>query len=196
MAGLPHKSACVKVGPPLSCSGPSFSSAPVRLNWSSGPGKIRTFVLPIKLKPPETTVSDSSVNRSKLAVLPATIVFFSSSDPWLLKTAQFEDPAAALLAVTVLWVNVVVPQVLNNPPLAGVPAPGVPAPGTAELPLTVLFSRVTVPQLLAMPPPSHVPPAPVLPAPPVTPFPLTVHLSKFSVPKSLAIPPPRAAPPP
>src|SRR5436190_16703863 len=158
MAGLPHKSACVKVGPPLSCSGPSFSSAPVRLNWSSGPGKIRTFVLPIKLKPPETTVSDSSVNRSKLAVLPATIVFFSSSDPWLLKTAQFEDPAAALLAVTVLWVNVVVPQVLNNPPLAGVPAPG-----TAELPLTVLFSRVTVPQLLAMPPPSPGPPAAPLP---------------------------------
>src|SRR5205807_2128892 len=148
------------------------------------------IVQPIKLKPPEGTVYASTLKRSKLAVFPATIVFFSSSGPTLLKTAQpgCRDPSAAVLAVTVLWFNVIVlPPTLERPPLATASAAGVPAPGVAELPLTVLFSRVTVPFLLAMPPPSPVPPAAL--------FPLTVHLSKFAVPKSFAIPPPRALPP-
>src|SRR2546425_5879930 len=156
MAGLPQRSACVNVRPPLSCSGPSFNSTPVILNRSFGPGEIRTFVLPIKLKPPEATVSDSTLKRSKRAAFPATIEFFSSSDPTLSKTAQpgCRDPSPAMLAVTVLWFNVIVlPPTLKSPPLATASAGGVPAPGVAELPLRVLFSRVTVPSSLAMPAP-------------------------------------------
>jgi hypothetical protein len=51
IAGLPQSSACVKVGPPLFCNGPSFKVEVVRLNWSPGPGKIGPFVVPNTLNP-------------------------------------------------------------------------------------------------------------------------------------------------
>ena len=106
------------------------------------------------------------------------------------------DASADVLAVMVLCFNVVVPPPTLKRPEVAAAGPAVPEPGAAELPLTVLFSRINEPVSLAMPPPSPGPPAPAVPAPPVALFPPTVDLSKFTVPRtSFAIPPPRAAPP-
>src|SRR6185436_4516876 len=54
IAGLPQSKAWVKVGPPLSWSGPILRVAALRLNWSLVPAAIRLLVEPKRLKPPES----------------------------------------------------------------------------------------------------------------------------------------------
>src|SRR5439155_2991304 len=76
MAKLSQSSACVKVGPPLSCSGPRLTSVALlnqSLAGSKGPfGRKRTFsatfVVPIRLKPPVAIMPDGSLKKSNVPV--------------------------------------------------------------------------------------------------------------------------------
>ena len=156
MAGLPQSNAWVKVGPPLSCSGPSFSTAAVMLNRSLGPGAIETLVEPIRLNPPDWIAADASLKRSTIAVFAAMMLFLSSTTPSLelrIPPPPCEEPPGTTLALMVLLVSDTVPRSLKMPPPPDEPVPPVPAPPPATLPLTVLFSMVTVPKAFAIPPP-------------------------------------------
>jgi len=128
MAGLPGNGAIVSVGPPLSFSGPSNGSAPIRSVGS----KPVPLVVPKMLYPPDST----SPERSPSPLSP-TMEFVEFSVPRLSIPPPPNVPGDALaLTVAFLIVSVLPGSELEIPP---------PDPSLAEFPLIVLLISVAVP---------------------------------------------------
>src|SRR5712691_858683 len=110
MAGLPESKACVKVGPPLSCNGPSFGSTLSRsLDAKPDPPDVD----PMRLNPALTIGPDKSGVDVAKAVFPARIV------PLIVTvfSRKIPPPLDAPFAVMVQSVMSAVASVaLNSPP--------------------------------------------------------------------------------
>src|SRR5262249_15464632 len=135
MAGLPASSACVWVGPPLFCNGPSFGSMALR---SPAPPKLQLPSLS-RLCPWEVMAPLQSPPVE--AVLCATIVFFRATRP----PPLFLTPPPKLAVVFPLRV------LLSSLSVLALKRP--PPPELLVFPLTVELSSVTVPRALVRPPP-------------------------------------------
>src|SRR5438093_9210399 len=174
--------ACVRVGPPLSASGPSRASRTGR--------------------PPPPTWSPFAPSTNPGAPAPLPIRLF----PWLVATnvegrSMSGDAVVAVLpAMTVLRnaVLAVTPVTVANPPPVPLPAARLLAPPAATLRVSVLL--LINPAGAVSPPPRAFPPLPevpgpvVVPAPPVARFPETVLFVTVADAGS-PTPPPAAAPP-
>jgi len=146
IAGLPGESACVNVGPPLLCNGPSIGLV---LIWSLGPVRYPLPSSLLRLYPSDTTVPKEF---TMFAPGPPEfrIVFANSVSPVPPNPPTFErldplpDEAEFPLSVVLLRLSVPLP---NFPPVLTIPPP---APEFAEFPLMVLLvtCRSPSPKLL------------------------------------------------
>src|SRR5262245_45343614 len=137
MAGLPGNRACVGVGPPFSCSGPSIGLV---LSKSTAGLRLHVFALsrffPWETKRPEQLASDR-------AVLPAMMVFLRlTATPNVLMPPP--APAGA-------WFPVIVLLSIDGAALLATPPP--PDAVVLVLPVTVVLMRVRGP-MSERPPPS------------------------------------------
>jgi len=84
MAGLPGKSACVEVGPPLFVSGPSLGlmGATSEPSWSPAPAlSAQPVALPIRLWPPEVSVPAQSGSGLDIDAFPAIMLLATVTLP-------------------------------------------------------------------------------------------------------------------
>jgi hypothetical protein len=191
IAGLPSRSACVRVGPPLSASGPSLGSMGKLFGLTLPTWLPSVFVMPlplpspIRLKRAKTTLSGlgSTSTSGPVGALFCATRLFVRLDPRS-ELASRMPPASwvAELRATVLFVSAT--------PAGQGPELEMPPPRPAELPETVLFVSATPAEVrqkpkawLRMPPPSW-----------VAELPKTALLVIVTPPGSrLAMPPPLAA---
>ena len=195
MAGLPGRRACVRVGPPLSCNGPSTGSVLGR-----SVGSVRLQVpSQSRLWPNEAKTEANSAEQSAPGF--ATMVFLTqtmaASEQAAVIAPQRSSVLEASLAETVLLVSSSPsPQQgenIGNPRV-------MPAPREALLPDTVLFVMTSLPEPgpeKQNTVPGSLPPidSPLWTIPPpkaIALLLLTVLCRSLNVPLSLNIPPPKS----
>src|SRR5689334_2716000 len=137
MAGEMGKSAWVKVGPPLSCSGPRLGLPESEL--------VKSVPTPVpsptrSLLPDIVALFSALLRMSPPAMLLATMLLFNVNLPLLF---QMPPPRMAELPLRVELLTVTVPSLKMPPP-----------PSLAELLLRVELLTVNLPPLLSMPPPT------------------------------------------